>query len=237
MTRIEKLDIVNVLKGRSLFGFAVVMSGGLAPSKSTVYVGNLPYSLTNNDLHKIFEKYGKVVKVTILRDKDTRESKGVAFVLFLDRQMAHKAVTAINRKQMFGRTIKCCIANDNGRATEFIRRKNYPDKSTCYECGEYGHLSYQCPKNMLGDREPPPKKQKKRKKEEQRDDEEEEEEEEEDGEDPYEFSLSAVIDECARMSSRDDSNNPGASSSSEGTNSRKRKIVQNSYFSDEEDED
>ena len=36
---------------------------------------------------------------------------------------------------MFGRTIKCCIANDNGRATEFIRRKYYPDKSTCYECG------------------------------------------------------------------------------------------------------
>lgn len=213
------------------------MSGGLAPSKSTVYVGNLPYSLTNNDLHKIFEKYGKVVKVTILRDKDTRESKGVAFVLFLDRQMAHKAVTAINRKQMFGRTIKCSIANDNGRATEFIRRKNYPDKSTCYECGEYGHLSYQCPKNMLGDREPPPKKQKKSKKQEQRDDDEDEEEEEDGGEDPYEFSLSAVIDECARMSSRGDSNNPGASSSSEGTNSRKRKIVKNSYFSDEEDED
>ena len=46
---------------------------------------------------------------------------------------------------MFGRTIKCCIANDNGRATEFIRRKNYPDKSTCYECGvsvsEYANQS------------------------------------------------------------------------------------------------
>jgi len=36
---------------------------------------------------------------------------------------------------MFGRTIKASIAKDNGRATEFIRRKVYKDKSRCYECG------------------------------------------------------------------------------------------------------
>lgn len=53
---------------------------------------------------------------------------------------------------------------DNGRSTEFIRRKDYPDKSQCYECGEEGNLSYQCEKNTLGHRTPPPKKIRVRKK-------------------------------------------------------------------------
>ena len=37
--------------------------------------------------------------------------------------------------QLFGRTVKCNIAKDNGRAKDYIRRKVYPDKSKCYECG------------------------------------------------------------------------------------------------------
>lgn len=43
-------------------------------------------------------------------------------------------------------------------------RKNYPDKSSCYECGQEGHLSYNCPLNALGERLPPPKKNKKKRK-------------------------------------------------------------------------
>ena len=64
-----------------------------------------------------------------MKDKTTRESKGVAFVLYVDRSSAHKAVVALNQKELFGRTIKCSMARDNGRTTEFIRRKTYKDKS------------------------------------------------------------------------------------------------------------
>lgn len=69
-----------------------------------------------------------------MKDKKTRDSKGVAFVLYTDKMAAARAVQIMNNRQMFGRTLKCSIAKDNGRASEFIKRKIYKDKSYCYEC-------------------------------------------------------------------------------------------------------
>ena len=45
--------------------------------------------------------------------------------------------------------------------THFNFRRKYSDKHKCYECGEEGHLSYKCPGNVLGARDPPAKKIKK----------------------------------------------------------------------------
>ncbi|XP_011704237.1 PREDICTED: zinc finger CCHC-type and RNA-binding motif-containing protein 1-like [Wasmannia auropunctata] len=135
-----------------------------APSKSTVYVSNLPFSLTNNDVHQLLESYGKIVKVTILKDKITRRSRGVAFVQFLKTEEAVACAKGLNNTEVQGRTLKSSIAIDNGRSAEFIRRRDYPDKSQCYECGKEGHLSYCCGNNTLGPRAPPAKKIKIRKK-------------------------------------------------------------------------
>ncbi|MQL78748.1 hypothetical protein Taro_011199, partial [Colocasia esculenta] len=137
-------------------------SGGLAPSKSTVYVSNLDFTLTNSDLHTIFSTFGKVARVTVLKDRHSRQSRGVAFVLFVSREDAAAAVSAMHGKILNGRTLSASIAMDNGRAPEFIRRRVYRDKSRCYECGDEGHLSYDCPRNQLGPREKPNPKRERR---------------------------------------------------------------------------
>ncbi|XP_050071194.1 zinc finger CCHC-type and RNA-binding motif-containing protein 1-like [Anopheles maculipalpis] len=125
--------------------------------RCTAYISNLPYDLTNIDVHKLFSKHGKIVKVTVLRDKKTRKSKGVAFVLFASAQEALECCNACNNAEMFGRTLKASIAKDNGKAVEHAQRKQYPDKSRCYECGAEGHMSYNCPRNVLGSKTPPRK--------------------------------------------------------------------------------
>ncbi|KAL9229284.1 hypothetical protein vseg_004768 [Gypsophila vaccaria] len=137
---------------------AIPRANTLAPSKSTVYVSNLDFSLTNSDLFTLFSTFGKVARVTVLKHRHTRLSRGVAFILFVSRDSAAAAVEQLHGKLLNGRTLSASIAADNGRAKEFIRRRVYKDKSRCYECGEEGHLSYECPRNQLGKREPPPPK-------------------------------------------------------------------------------
>ncbi|KAL8166859.1 hypothetical protein V2J09_008358 [Rumex salicifolius] len=199
-------------------------SGGLAPSKSTVYVGNLDYTLTNSDLYTIFSTFGKVARVTVLKDRNTRRSRGVAFVLFVSRDDASSAARQMDGKILNGRTLTASIASDNGRASEFIRRRVYKDKSRCYECGEEGHLSYECPKNQLGARERPVAKKGRRERRE-----EEEERDSDGGGEELGFgddNWASVVDDRAevRLLTRDGENDGGGNGGAGGGKEKGKKV-------------
>jgi len=71
-----------------------------------IYVGNLPYSIVEEDLREIFEEYGEVASVKIISDKFTGRSKGFGFVEMEDNQEANKAIEELNNAELSGRNIR-----------------------------------------------------------------------------------------------------------------------------------
>lgn len=70
-----------------------------------IYVGNLSYSTTEDDLRALFEEYGEVTSVAIIKDKFSGQSKGFAFVEMAKDQEANTAMQALNESQMQGRKL------------------------------------------------------------------------------------------------------------------------------------
>lgn len=70
-----------------------------------LYVGNLPYSTTENDLATLFNEAGSVASVTIISDRFTGRSKGFGFVEMASDEEAQKAIEALNGRQMSGRDL------------------------------------------------------------------------------------------------------------------------------------
>ncbi|OGB97696.1 hypothetical protein A3F06_01225 [candidate division TM6 bacterium RIFCSPHIGHO2_12_FULL_36_22] len=71
-----------------------------------IYVGNLPYSLTEEGLEELFKAYGKVSAVRIIKDKFTGNSKGFAFVEMATEDAAQEAIDALNGKEIDGRALR-----------------------------------------------------------------------------------------------------------------------------------
>jgi RNA recognition motif-containing protein len=70
-----------------------------------LYVGNLPYSVTEEDLRKLFADYGEIEEAVIIIDKFSQRSKGFGFVTLTDSAMAAKAIEELNGKEFDGRAI------------------------------------------------------------------------------------------------------------------------------------
>lgn len=70
-----------------------------------LFVGSLPYSVTDDDLADLFKDFGTVASAKVIFDRDTNRSKGFGFVEFEDDAAAKQAIDALNNKEVQGRTI------------------------------------------------------------------------------------------------------------------------------------
>ena len=80
-----------------------------APADGSVeiYVGNLSYDMTEDQLRKEFEAYGKVNSARLITNRFNGKSKGYGFVQMPVREEAEKAVAALNDKDIMGRKMRC----------------------------------------------------------------------------------------------------------------------------------
>ena len=70
-----------------------------------IYVGNLSFSVTEEDLRQAFEAYGQVTSTSIIKDKFSSQSKGFGFIEMPVKGEAQAAIEGLNGKEIKGRTM------------------------------------------------------------------------------------------------------------------------------------
>lgn len=70
-----------------------------------IYVGNLSYSTSSNDLRELFEPFGDVTSANVISDRDSGRSKGFGFVEMADDNQARHAIEKLNGTEIAGRAI------------------------------------------------------------------------------------------------------------------------------------
>lgn len=70
-----------------------------------LYVGNLPYEITESDLQDLFAAAGQVSTINIVRDRATGQPRGFAFVEMGDAEGARRAISELDQHQVGGRTL------------------------------------------------------------------------------------------------------------------------------------
>ncbi|ELP55356.1 MULTISPECIES: RNA recognition motif domain-containing protein [Microcystis] len=96
----------------------------------SIFVGNLSYDISQDDLVEVFTDYGKVQRVHIPVDKETQRKRGFAFVEMENKAQETKAIAALDGAEWMGRAIKVNEARDREERAPFNggggdRKKRY----------------------------------------------------------------------------------------------------------------
>lgn len=71
-----------------------------------IYVGNMPYGVTEDDLRQAFAQYGEITAITVVTDKYSGESKGFAFVEMANQAQAEEAIKKLDGSALKGRNLR-----------------------------------------------------------------------------------------------------------------------------------
>lgn len=77
-----------------------------------IYVGNLPFSSTQEDLENLFGRHGTVASVNVITDRDTGRPRGFAFVEMESESDAEDAIRALDGSDLGGRPLRVNVAQD-----------------------------------------------------------------------------------------------------------------------------
>ncbi|CAN6314631.1 unnamed protein product [Urochloa humidicola] len=105
LTQVKRTQVIN--QKEALLGIGEDASWHAKFKDSAyVFVGGVPFDLTEGDLLAIFAQYGEVVDVNLVRDKGTGKSKGFAFLAYEDQRSTILAVDNLNGAKVLGRIIR-----------------------------------------------------------------------------------------------------------------------------------
>lgn len=90
-----------------------------------IYVGNLPYSVTEADLKEAFSAFGSVTSATLINDKFSGQSKGFGFVEMPNNSEADAAIKGLNETSLKGRNITVNQAKPKGDKPQRTNRPRY----------------------------------------------------------------------------------------------------------------
>jgi RNA recognition motif-containing protein len=80
-----------------------------------IYIGNLPFTTTEDELRDVFERHGTVDSVAVITDRETGRARGFAFVEMAEQSAAEDAIRALDGSELQGRSIRVNEAQDKGR--------------------------------------------------------------------------------------------------------------------------
>ena len=82
---------------------------------TNIYVGNLAFSTTSEDLERLFAKHGEVERSQVINDRETGRSRGFGFVEMKTSEAANAAIKELDGTDFEGRNLKVNVAKERGR--------------------------------------------------------------------------------------------------------------------------